>query len=88
MWRGTRLYGVPHGILQFFILILYEKVFQNPAIIPTKVWFFSRAIYFSYAWFVYNLHALFVPGPMFIKKIVDFFGISYHYGKLRNVAPQ
>jgi hypothetical protein len=29
----AQLYGMPHGILQVFILIFYE----NPAIIPTQV---------------------------------------------------
>jgi hypothetical protein len=27
---------MPHGILQVFIIILYENVFQNPAIFPTQ----------------------------------------------------
>jgi hypothetical protein len=31
------MYGVPHGILQVFIIILYENVFPNPAILPTQV---------------------------------------------------
>jgi hypothetical protein len=29
---GMTLYGVHRGILQVFIIILYENVFQNPAI--------------------------------------------------------
>jgi hypothetical protein len=28
---------VPHGILQVFIIILYENVFQNPEVFPTQV---------------------------------------------------
>jgi hypothetical protein len=31
------LYGVPHGILQVFIIILYKNVFQNPELFPTQV---------------------------------------------------
>jgi hypothetical protein len=31
------MYGVPHGILQVFILILYENLFQNPELFPTQV---------------------------------------------------
>jgi hypothetical protein len=33
----AQLYGVPHGILQVFIIILYENVFQNPELFPTQV---------------------------------------------------
>jgi hypothetical protein len=33
----AQLYGVPHGILQVFIIILYENVFQNPKLFPTQV---------------------------------------------------
>jgi hypothetical protein len=34
----AQLYGVPHVILQVFILlILYENVFQNPELFPTQV---------------------------------------------------
>jgi hypothetical protein len=32
-----QLYRVPHGILQVFIIKLYENVFQNPEIFPTHV---------------------------------------------------
>jgi hypothetical protein len=28
---------VPHGILQVFIIILNENVFQNPEVFPTQV---------------------------------------------------
>jgi hypothetical protein len=30
-------YGVHHGILQVFIIILYEYVFQNPELFRTQV---------------------------------------------------
>jgi hypothetical protein len=33
----AQLYGVPHGILQVFIILLYENVFQNPELFPTQV---------------------------------------------------
>jgi hypothetical protein len=29
--------SLPHGILQVFIIILYENVFQNPELFPTQV---------------------------------------------------
>jgi hypothetical protein len=32
MYLVGQLYGVTHGILQGFIIILYENVFQNPEI--------------------------------------------------------
>jgi hypothetical protein len=28
--QAAQLYGMPHGTLQVFIIILYENVFQNP----------------------------------------------------------
>jgi hypothetical protein len=33
----AQLYRVPQGILQVFILIFYENVFQNPELFPTQV---------------------------------------------------
>jgi hypothetical protein len=33
----AQLYGVPHAILQVFIIILYGNVFQNPELFPTQV---------------------------------------------------
>jgi hypothetical protein len=30
------MHGVSHGILQVFILIFYENVFQNPELFPTQ----------------------------------------------------
>jgi hypothetical protein len=35
---------VPHGMLQVFIIILYENVFQNPQILTSV-----RAIYFKFS---------------------------------------
>jgi hypothetical protein len=32
----AQLYGVPHGIWQVFIIILYEYVFQNPELFRTQ----------------------------------------------------
>jgi hypothetical protein len=34
---AAQLHGVPHGILQVFIIILSENVFQNPEVFPTQV---------------------------------------------------
>jgi hypothetical protein len=31
------LYGMPHGTLQVFIIILYDNVFQNPELFRTQV---------------------------------------------------
>jgi hypothetical protein len=33
----AQLYGMPHGTLQVFIIILYENVFQNPELFRTQV---------------------------------------------------
>jgi hypothetical protein len=33
----AQLYGVPNVILQVFIIILYQNVFQNPELFPTQV---------------------------------------------------
>jgi hypothetical protein len=33
----AQLYGMSHGTLQVFILILYENAFQNPELFPTQV---------------------------------------------------
>jgi hypothetical protein len=35
--KDAQLYGVPHGILQVSINILYKNVFQNPEIFLTQV---------------------------------------------------
>jgi hypothetical protein len=47
---------VPHGILQVFIVILYENVFQNPELFPTQVSLCSE-------------HSTLVVGP--IKQLFD-----------------
>jgi hypothetical protein len=31
------VYGMPHGTLQVFIIILYDNVFQNPELFRTQV---------------------------------------------------
>jgi hypothetical protein len=33
----AQLYGMPHGALQVFIIILYDNVFQNPELFRTQV---------------------------------------------------
>jgi hypothetical protein len=33
----AQLYGVLHAILQVFIIIVYENVFQNPELFRTQV---------------------------------------------------
>jgi hypothetical protein len=35
----STLYGMPHGTLQVFIIILYENVIQNPELFRTQVSF-------------------------------------------------
>jgi hypothetical protein len=58
----AQLYGVPHGILQVFIIILYRNVFQNPELFPTQVSLYPEkstlALLFGVMLVLFNCHLL------------------------------
>jgi hypothetical protein len=60
----AQLYGVPHGILQVCINILYENVFQNPELFPSQISLYRKksTLVMAFFWkiesFIFRLQLL------------------------------